>query len=95
MKRSIWVWYCDQTHGGFLFRGNPNPQENTPPYHLGGICNLVNGETIVYAGTLAALKMESGITEWNIRFPQFRVKPKSIMVEIRPYYKRKNKGGEE
>ena len=92
-KRSIWTWYCDSPQGGFLFRGNPNPPDRTPPYHLGGIRNLINGEVLVCAETVAALKLEFGVDEWNLRFPQFRVKPKSVMIEIRPYYAKKKEGG--
>lgn len=87
MKRSIWVWYCESTHGGFLFRGNPNPK--IPAYHLGDVGNLICGEVLVCAETKSALELEFDVAEWNMRFPQFRVKPKSVMVEMRPYYIRK------
>lgn len=91
MKRSIWVWYCDRTHGGFLFRGNPNPK--TPTYHLGDVGNLICGEVLVFAETRRELELEFNVAEWNVRFPQYRVKPKSIMVEIRPYRIRKKNEG--
>lgn len=88
-KRSLWVWYSDAPHGGYLFRGNPNP--GYPPYSMGDIDDLINGRRLVCAETRRALEMEVGVHEWNIRFPKHKVKPVSIMVEIRPYYKRKQK----
>ena len=101
-KRSMWVWFCEKTHGGYLFRGNPNITSGNarwidiPPYHIGGIDNIINGETLVCAETKKALEMEAGVMEWNLYFPQFSVKPKCVMIEVRPYYKRqKNKGGSE
>lgn len=92
MKRSIWVWHCDRPQGGFLFRGNPNPK--IPAYHLGNIENLIWGEDLAFAETRRELELEFGVAEWNIHFPQFRVKPKSVMVEIRPYCIRKKKESE-
>lgn len=89
-KMSIWAWHSDATHGGYLFHGNPNP--DTPPLHFGGIINIVHGERLVSAETRKALEMDTGIIWWNEHFPQFRVKPKSVMLEIRPYYKRKEGG---
>lgn len=87
MKRSIWVWHCDKPQGGFLFRGNPNPK--TPAYHLGDIEDLIFGGVLVFADTRRALELEFDIAEWNVCFPQYRVKPRSVMVEIRPYRIRK------
>lgn len=91
-KRSAWVWFSDKPHGGYLFRGNPNPPGTIPPYHVGGIENMVCGEELVAAETRKVLEMEMGVTEWNHRMPYFAVKPKCVMIEIRPYYKRKKKG---
>lgn len=92
-KRSLWAWYSDAPHGGYLFNGNPNL--GYPPFHMGGIENIINGECLVCANTRKALVMDFGVVEWNRRFPQFRVKPVSIMVEIRPYYKRTKESGVE
>lgn len=90
-KLSIWVLYSDAPHGGYLFKGNPN--RGVPPYHLGGIENLLCGEHLVWSYTRKVIENEAGIMWWNERFPQQRVKPKSIMVEMRPYYKRAKKEG--
>ena len=90
-KRAVWVWCCDKPHGGYLFRGNPNVPR-MPPYHLGNILTLVDcGHTLVTSETRKTLEMESGVLEWNLRMPFFEVKPKCVMIEIRPYYKRKEK----
>ena len=86
-KQSLWVWYSDAPHGGYLFQGNPNREY--PSFHLGRIDNIINGERLVCAGTKKVLEMDFRVAEWNHRFPQFKVKPVSVMVEIRPYYKRK------
>ena len=91
-KYAVWVWYCDLPQGGYLFRGNPNPPSKTPPYHLNSVFGLVHGEQIVWAETRKTLEAELGVDEWNMKFPQFRVKPKSVLIDIRPYYIRK-KGG--
>ena len=91
-KMSIWVLHSNAPHGGYLFHGNPN--QDIPPYHLGDIENILYGEKLVWAYTRKVLEMDTGILWWNERFPKHRVKPKSVMVEIRPYYKRAKKEGE-
>ena len=91
-KMSIWVWYSDAPYSGYLFHGNPN--HGVPPYHFGGIENLLFGDRLVWAHTRKVLEMDAGIMWWNERFPKQRVKPKSVMVEIRPYYKRIKKESE-
>ena len=88
MKRSIWALYCDKPHGGYLFHGNPNPPDRVPQFHLGSVENLICGESLVCAKNRKTLEMDMRIIEWNSHFPMFRVKPKSIMLEIRPYYKK-------
>lgn len=88
-KRSLWVWYSDAPHGGYLFEGNPN--RVCPPFHLGRIDNIINGERLVCANTRKALEMNFEVAVWDNKFPQFKIKPVSVMVEIRPYYKRKQK----
>ena len=88
-KMSIWVWYSDAPHGGFLFEGNPN--RGMPPFHIGGIENLLCGELLVWERTRKALEMDTDILWWNERFQSIRVKPKSIMVEMRPYYRQKSR----
>ncbi len=92
-KQSIWVLYSDAPHGGYLFHGNPNLE--LPPYHLGGILNVLYGEKLVWAYSRKMLEMEMGVMLWNERVPDFRVKPKSVMVEMRPYYRAKKKGEEQ
>lgn len=88
-KMSIWVWHCDAQPDSYLFKGNPNI--GIPPYHLGGVEHLLCGEQLVWEYTKHTLEMDVDIIWWNKRFPKQRVKPKSIMVEIRPFYKRKPK----
>lgn len=85
-KRSIWVWYCDKPHGGYLFRGNSNPV--ALPFHFGGIGNLVCGETLVCAKTRHALEMDFDISVWNHRFQDLTVEPRQITIEMHSYGKR-------
>lgn len=93
-KMSIWVWHTDAPHGGYLFHGNPN--RGLPPFHLGSIENLLCGESLVWEHTRRALDMNLDIHWWNTQFPKYKVKPTSIMVEIRPYRKhRGTKNGSE
>lgn len=89
-KMSIWAWYSDAPHGGYLFKGNPSC--GLPPFHFGGIENLIYGEKLVWEHTRNVLEMNMDIVWWNERFPFMRVKPKSIMVEMRPYYRPRKKG---
>ncbi len=93
-KQSIWVLCSDTPHCCYLFKGNPNSGvPGVPPYHLGGIENLLLGEVLVWEHTRSVLEKYIDIQWWNERFPKQRVKPKSIMVEMRPYYKRAKKEG--
>lgn len=92
-KLSIWVLYSDAQHGGYLFYGNTN--QNIPPYHLGGIEQMMYGEKLVWTYTRKTLEMDGGVLWWNERFSDKRVKPKCVMVEIRPFYKRAEKKGDE
>ena len=91
-KMSIWVLVSEAAHGGCLFYGNPN--HGCPPYHLGDIENILFGERLVWEHTRKAVEMDAGILWWNERFPNQRVKAKSVMVEIRPFYKRNPKKDE-
>ena len=81
---TIWAWYSDAPHGGYLFHGNPNP--DMPPYHLGGLENLVCGEWLVWEHTRHALEMDLRIEEWNHhpRTMTMKVRPKLITIELRP-----------
>ena len=81
-KMSVWAWYCDAPHGGYLFHGNPNV--GTPPFHLGGIENIVCGEQLVWEHRRGTLEMNISVLSWNEQFPKFRVKPKLITIEMRP-----------
>lgn len=83
-KTTILVWHCDKPKGrcGYLFHGNPN--KGLPPYHFGGIGNLMFGECIVYGLTRCGLMVCNPMREWNRKFPQFRVKPRRITIEMRP-----------
>lgn len=87
MKRSVWALYCDKPHGGYLFHAGTNPHNGVPHFHLGSVENLICGETLVCAENRKTIEMDMRIIEWNSRFPDFKVKPRSIMLEIRPYYK--------
>jgi hypothetical protein len=55
--------------------------------------NLICGEVLVFAETRSALELEFDVAEWNMRFPQYRVKPKSVMIEMRPCCIRKKNEG--
>ena len=88
-KISVWAWRTDAPHGGFLFHGNPNPPDKTPPYHLNGVLGFLNGERLVWATTRKTLEMDIEVERWNLAFPQFRIKPVCIMVDIRKYYRHK------
>ena len=89
-KISIWVWFCDAPHGGYLFHGNPNPLQ--PPYHLGDIENMIYGERIVFQQTRRVLEMDTDIIWWNDMYPQFKVKPRNIMVYTKPIYRQQANG---
>ena len=80
-KKSIWVWYSDAPYGGYLFEGNPN--RCAPPFHLGGIENLLCGELLVWEYTRKGLEMDTDIAWWNRACPKFKVHPKCVTVEIR------------
>lgn len=81
-KMSVWVWHCNAPQGGYLFYGNPNV--GLPPFHLGGIENMVYGEQLVWEHRRGTLEMNISVLNWNEQCPKFRVKPKLITVEMRP-----------
>lgn len=81
-KMSVWAWHCDAPHGGYLFHGNPNP--GLPPFHLGGIEDILCGRHLVREYTRKVLEMDVRILEWNKRFPHLRVRPKLVTIEMRP-----------
>ena len=81
-KMSVWVWYSDAPHGGYLFQGNPNP--GMPPFHLGSLENLLCGGRLVWQHTRRALEMDMRIMEWNHHPRTMLVRPKLITVELRP-----------
>lgn len=81
-KMSVWAWHCDAPQGGYLFRGNPN--RGLPPFHFGSIENILGGEHLLWEHTRKALEMDVRILEWNARFPEHRVKPRLITIEMRP-----------
>ena len=89
-KMSIWVWYSDAPHGGYLFEGNPN--RGAPPFHLGGIENLLCGELLVWEYTRKGLEMDTDVAWWNRDCPKFKVYPKCVTVEIRRQEKDNKKG---
>ena len=78
-KRTIWVWHCNSFNGRYLFAGNPNA--DIPPYHFGDISNVLDGERLVWSYTRSGLK-DIAISLWNKRFPEYRVKPMKIEIEI-------------
>ncbi len=80
-KFAVWTWYSDAPQGGFLFSGNPNRE--MPPFHLGGVEELLRGGRLVWEFTRSMLKMDVRVLEWNERFPEMRVKPKLIVIEMR------------
>ena len=81
LKMSVFAWYCDKPHGGYLFHGNPN--RGLPSFHLGGIDNILCGEHLVWEYTRKELKMDLRIVEWNEWFPGHRVKPQEKEVETK------------
>lgn len=83
-KMSVWVWYSDAPHGGYLFHGNPNL--GMPPFHLGNLENLICGERLVWEHTRRTLEMDMRIVEWNHhpRTMKWHVCPKLITIELRP-----------
>lgn len=78
-KRTIWVWHCNSFNGRYLFAGNLNP--GIPPYHYGDLSNILEGEQLVWAYTRRGLT-DIAISLWNKRFPQYKVKPMKIEIEI-------------
>ena len=80
---SFWALFCKSEHGGYLFHRNPNPGYG--PYHLGRIENLLDGETLVQGRTRRELEMDMGIAAWNADHPWYKVSPRRVMLEIRPY----------
>ena len=84
--RTVWVYECQPER--WLFRGNPNTavRKDVPPFHLGGLYELINGHELVYAETRKGLEMEIAVAEWNLFFPQFKVKPKCIMFTWKKHY---------
>ena len=81
-KMSVWAWHCDSPQGGYLFYSNPN--RGLPPFHFGGIENIMCGEHLIWEYTRKVLEMDARILEWNECFPGYRVKPKLITIEMRP-----------
>lgn len=80
-KMSVWAWHCDTWYGEFLFHGNPN--HGLPPFHLGGIVNISCGENLIWEHTRKELEMNVDVLWWNQRFPDHRVKPQLVTIEIR------------
>lgn len=82
-KMSVWAWHSDAPHGGYLFHGNPNP--GMPPFHIGGLENLICGEWLVWEHTRRALEMDMSIAEWNHhqRTMSMKMRPKLITIELR------------
>ena len=93
-ERLLWVWRSDAQHGGYLFRGNPNP--GCPPYSMGDINDIIYGRRLVCAETIRALcdLDKDGIHEWNNHFPKWRVEPVRIQISIRQYDKKPKRRGE-
>lgn len=81
-KITIWVWFCDKPQGGYLFHGNPDG--DMPQYHMGDISDLMNAEDLVCSDTRFWLTKCDPMHRWNKQFPQSRVKPRRITVEMRP-----------
>jgi len=80
-KMSVWAWRCDVWDGEYLFGGNPN--HNLPPFHLGGIINILYGENLIWEPTRKRLEMNADVTWWNHLFPNYRVNPQLVTIEMR------------
>lgn len=81
-KMSVWAWHCNAPQGGYLFYGNTH--RGLPPFHFGGIENIMCGEHLVSEHTRKMLEKDAYILQWNAWFPGYRVKPKLITIEMRP-----------
>ena len=76
----ISVWVFEQRPGHWLFRGNLNSPK-CPSCHLGSLLNLANGDSIIAEETRHALNMHVCAAEWNLYFPQFKVRPARIIID--------------
>ena len=79
----ISVWVFEQKPGTWLFKGNPNTQKDGsfPPCHLGSLLNIALGDSLIAEDTRYALSMHMDAEEWNLRFPQFKVRPVRIIID--------------
>lgn len=84
-KRIIWVWESEWD-GLVLFHGNPNP--DCPPYHASDVSGWLRGKDIVWGHTKWELENKFDKTAWRRRFPQYKVKPRKVTIEIKPYVKK-------
>ena len=94
-KRSLWV--LEHTPGKWLFDHNPNAEMKTnfPPYHFGELYELARGHNLVHGETRMQLDLTGAEAWWNLEFPQFKVKPRRIVLSWHYYNRPKNKGGAE
>ena len=92
-NRTIWVY--EYKPDQWLFRGNPNVvmRPDFPPCHLGGLYEIARGHELIHGETRKGLEMEMVAEEWNLCFPQFKVKPRQIVLSWH-YYNRPKKGSE-
>lgn len=92
-KRSLWV--LEHTPGKWLFEHNPNSdaKPDIPPYHFGELYELARGHGLVHGETHHQLDLTGAQALWNLRFPQFKVKPRKIVLSWH-YYNRPAKKGE-
>lgn len=83
-KYAIWVLATED--GSFLFHGNPNP--NFPPYHIGGLHEMVNGQALVYEHTKNGILIDGVGKLFNIServSKRHHVRPRRVMLEVRDY----------
>ena len=85
-NRTIWVY--EYKPDQWLYRDNPNAavRPDVPPLHLGGLYELARGHELIHGETRKGLEMEMVAQEWNLRFPQFKVKPKRIVLSWKYHY---------
>lgn len=86
LKERLALWVLATEDGSFLFHGNPN--QNFPPYHVGGVEAIVRGDPLVYEHTRYGILVDGIGKLWNSGenvSKAHRVRPRRIMLEVRDY----------
>lgn len=86
LKERMALWVLATDDGCFLFHGNPN--QNFPPYHVGGLHEMANGHALVFEHTRNGILVDGIGKQWNICEMVSKaqhVRPRRIMLEARDY----------